>query len=94
MTRRKKSIVTFHFNPSPGEFGDRWRIDFGDAVFDWVDCLSDAAGFLYSRDYPRSLFAHPAGEEFRRVCDLELSLRGEYDDALTIRKWYVAHRSS
>lgn len=87
--RSKRPAVTFWRNLSPGEFGEEWRIDFGDATYEWAErSLSDLVEWLYEKDYPRRLFVRPDDPNFIRVCDLELSLRGELDAAIKIRKWH------
>lgn len=93
-TNRKKArvkslpAVTFWRNINPGEFGDKWRVDFGDGTYDWVATLADLSSWLYEKDYPRRLFRTPNDPDFVRASNLELTLLGEYDAASKIRKWH------
>lgn len=88
---RAKPAVTFWRNTNPGEFGDRWRVDFGEGSYDWCDSLSDLSSWLYEKDYPRRLFVRPDDPNFVRSSNLELTLLGEYDAAKHIRNWHERH---
>ena len=82
-------LVTFHVNPTSGEFGWKWRVDIDGGTIDWVDTLSDMAGWLYDRDFPRALFkSDSVAGEYRKVSNLELALAGELEAAEKIREWY------
>jgi hypothetical protein len=88
---KAKPAVTFWRNHNPGEFGDKWRVDFGEGIYDWCDTFSDLASWLYEKDYPRRLFTNDKNPDFVRACDLELALFGELDAARQIRKWHDRH---
>lgn len=90
---KAKPAVTFWRNVNPGEFGDRWRVDFGDGVYDWCDTLSDLSSWLYEKDYPRRLFVNDKNPDYIRTSNLELSLLGEYEYAEQIVKWHDRHWS-
>lgn len=86
--RNKPPAVTFWRNTQAGEFGDKWRVDFGDGTYDWCDTLSDLSSWLYEKDYPRRLFRTPEDPHYIRASNLELSLLGEYDAAKQITNWH------